>query len=70
MPIVPCLFEEKRGDIVFGITSFRPPLGSRYLVLISSSPHSLMMCILFGYNPRILCCHFFNKLNLAMFKSK
>ena len=29
--------------------------------------HGLKMCMWFGYNPQIIFCHFFHKLNLAIF---
>ena len=28
------------------------------------------MCILFGYNPQIIFCHFFHKMNIIMFLAK
>ena len=28
------------------------------------------MCILLGYNPQIILCHFFHKMNLVIFEAK
>ena len=32
--------------------------------------HGLKMCILFGYNPQIIFCHFFQKMNIVIFAAK
>ena len=32
--------------------------------------HGLKMCILFGYNPHIIFCHFFYNMNLAIFSAE
>ena len=62
--IVPRLFEEKQGDIVFDIQSFLPPSSSRYLGLETpptvlmpvyfETLHGLKMWILFGHNPQVI----------------
>ena len=31
--------------------------------------HGLKMCMLFGYNPGIIFCHFFRNLNLVFFQA-
>ena len=38
--------------------------------LYSCLDHDLTMCMLFGYNRRIIFCHFFHKMNLVIFPAK
>ena len=37
------------------------------LKLYSCLVHGLKMCIMFGYNPQIILCHFFHKMHLVIF---
>ena len=37
------------------------------LKLYRCCDHALKICILFGYNPQIIFCHFFHNLNLVIF---
>ena len=32
--------------------------------------HGLEMCILFGYNPQVIFCHFFHKMSILIFAAK
>ena len=41
-----------------------------HLKLYRCFDHGLKMCILFEYNPQIIFCHFFHKLNLAIFTGR
>ena len=41
-----------------------------HLKLYRCLVHGLKMCILFEYNPQIIFCHFFHKLNLALFTGR
>ena len=75
------LFEEMRGDIVFGFPWFCPPpliVGTLFAqLLLQFIPiflklnrcfcHGLKICLWFGYNLQVNFCHFFRILNLVIF---
>ena len=83
---MPRLFDEKRGDIVFGFPWFRgavPPLTVGTLCAqlllqffadlfetLQVFLHSLKMCMGFGYNPQINFCQIFRIFNLVIFQAR
>ena len=78
---VPCLFKEKRGDIVFGFPWFCPPSNSRYIVC--TTPPTVLCWSFWNFTDVFVmvwkcACgldilefifHFFRILNLVTFKA-